>query len=155
MAVKDLGADYVQHQSPKRIDCIRLGDQLVAAFRRPGNAGELTVGKDVTYEVIYGNFGNARATQVSVSLRLPDGLSFVNAEPSTNHSSSDDKTKSTNYTWDLGDLGAGQSGIIKAQVHVASVSPDGSLVSARISAAGKDVSSPEKTAYSLRYAAKR
>jgi hypothetical protein len=47
----------------------------------------------------------------------------------------------------------GDSGIIKAQIHVASIGANGSLVSAEISAAGNDVPSREKIAYSLQRAA--
>jgi len=102
---------------------------------------------------MYGNFGNAPAKHASVSLTLPEGLALVDAQPSA--ASSNKSDKSVVYSWNLGDLRVGQSGLVKAKVHVTSVGADGSLVGARISAAGKDVPSQEKTAYSLRYAAKR
>lgn len=117
--------------------------------------GELPIGKDVTYEITYGNFGNAPASDVSVSLNLPDGLTLVSAAPPASHSIKDATSGGNTYSWDLGDLAVGRSATIKSQVHVISVPAGGSLVSAAISAAGKDVSSQEKTAYSLRYAARR
>lgn len=123
----------------------------VAGAKHPG---QLTVGKDVAYEVMYGNFGNAAATGVTVRLNLPAGLTLASTKPPATRSSKDDKSGNTTLYWDLGGLDVGQSGVIKSQVHVTSVSPDGSLVTAKISATGRDVSSPEKTAHSLRYAEK-
>jgi len=116
---------------------------------------ELPIGKDVTYEIMYGNFGNALGSKVSLSLTLPDGLALVDAQPPATSSSKSDNSGSAIFSWNLGDLAVGQSGIVKSKVHVTSVGPHGSLVKAKISAAGKDVPSREKTAYSLRYAAKR
>jgi uncharacterized repeat protein (TIGR01451 family) len=117
--------------------------------------GELPVGKDVTYEIVYGNSGNSSASKVSLSLILPDGLALVDALPPATSSSKSDKSGASISSWELGDLAVGQSGIVKSKVHVTSVGADGSLVKAKISAAGADVPSRQKTAYSLRYAAKR
>jgi uncharacterized repeat protein (TIGR01451 family) len=116
---------------------------------------ELPIGKDVTYEVVYGNFGNAPAKEVSLSLKLPDGLALVDTQPPAGSSSKREQSGGGVFSWKLGDLAVGQSGIVKSKVHVTSVGADGSSVSAKISAAGRDVPSREKTAYSLRYAAKR
>lgn len=124
----------------------------VAGAEHPG---ELAVGSDVTYEIIYGNFGNAPASQVSVSLTLPDGLDLVEAVPAAARSTKNDKSGPTTISWDLKDLRVGESGVIKSRIHVTSIGADGSLVSAAISAAGNDVRSREKTAYSRQHAAKR
>jgi uncharacterized repeat protein (TIGR01451 family) len=43
--------------------------------------GELTVGKDVTYVILYGNFGNQTASNVTLSLSLAEGLSSLGTEP--------------------------------------------------------------------------
>jgi uncharacterized repeat protein (TIGR01451 family) len=118
--------------------------------------GELPIGKDVTYEIVYGNYGNAPAKEVSVSLMLPDGLAMVDAQPPGNSSNKSGKPDGGVFSWSLGDLGVGRSGVVKSKVHVTSVGPDGSFVWAKISAAGHDdVPSQGKTAYSLRYAEKR
>ncbi len=135
----------------------RKGSNVTVSLNVVGadHPGELPIGKDVTYEIVYGNFGNAPAKDVSLSLKLPDGLVLVDAQPPAASSSKSDKSGGGVFLWNLGDLAVGQSGIVKSKVHVTSVGADGSLVSAVISAAGNDVSSREKTAYSLRYAAKR
>jgi uncharacterized repeat protein (TIGR01451 family) len=117
--------------------------------------GELPLGKDVTYQVRYGNFGNEPASQVSLSMTLPNGLTLVDAQPPATSSHKDDKSGAVVLLWDLGDLAVSHSAFIKTKVHVVSVGADGSIVSARISAQGNDVSSREKTAYSRCYAAKR
>lgn len=117
--------------------------------------GELPVGGDATYEIAYGNYGNAPASQVSVSLTLPAGLNLVGAIPAATRSTKDEKSGASILSWDIGELRAADSGIIKSQIHVTSIGADGSLVSAAISAAGNDVRSREKTAYSLQHAAKR
>jgi uncharacterized repeat protein (TIGR01451 family) len=117
--------------------------------------GELPIGKDVTYQARYGNFGNEPASQVSLSMTLPPGLTLLDAQPPATSSNKDDKSGSAVLSWNLGDLAVGRSAVIKTRVHVVSVGADGSIVSAKISAQGNDVSSREKTAYSRSYAVKR
>jgi uncharacterized repeat protein (TIGR01451 family) len=116
--------------------------------------GELPIGKDVTYTIEYGNFGNAPAQHGSVSLSLWEGLSLLRAEPAPTGTSNSDRFGGGVLSWDVGDLHRGQSGIIKSQVHVASVPEDGSLVVTTISAPGANISSGESTAYSLRHASR-
>jgi uncharacterized repeat protein (TIGR01451 family) len=124
----------------------------VAEVEHPGG---LRVGSDVTYEIVYGNYGNAAATQVSLSLTLPQGLDPVDAVPVAARSTKNDKSGASTLSWDLGDLGVGESGEITSRIHVTSIGADGCLVSAAISAEGNDVHLREKTAYSLQHAAKR
>ncbi|MGO9848365.1 MAG: hypothetical protein ACLPKT_17770 [Methylocella sp.] len=115
--------------------------------------GELPVGREVTYEMTYGNFGGVSASQVSLSLKLPRGLDLVSAEPPAARSAKDGKSGGITFSWDVGELGIGQSGIIRSRVHVVSVPPDGSLVGARISSAAKDTEG--NAAFSLRYAERK
>ena len=117
------------------------------------NPGELLIGKDATVEVIYGNFGNAPASKAKVALNLPKGLDLESAIPAAARSSASDPGGASISSWELGDLRVGESGIIKSHIHVTSIGPDGSLVSAAISAEGNDVPSGEKTVYSLQFAA--
>jgi hypothetical protein len=119
------------------------------------HTGELPLGKDVTYHMRYGNFGNEPASQVSLSMTVPNGMTLLDAQRPATSSNKDDKSSAVVWLWDIGDLAVSHSGIIKAKVHVVSVGADGSIVSARISAQGNDVSSRDKTAYSHCYAAKR
>ena len=131
------------------------GSNVTVALNVPGAEypGKLPVGKDATFEIIYGNYGNAPASKATVSLTLPDGLDLVGAMPAAARSAKSDKSGLSISSWDLGDLGVGDSGVIKSQIHVTSLGPDGSLVSAEISAEGEDVPSREKIAYSLQRAA--
>jgi hypothetical protein len=115
--------------------------------------GELPIGKDGAIDLVYGNFGNAPASQTKVALNLPKGLDLVSAVPAAARSSASDAGGASVSSWELGDLRVGESGIIKSHIHVTSIGPDGSLVSAAISAEGNDVPSGEKTAYSLQFAA--
>jgi hypothetical protein len=132
------------------------GSNVAVSFNVPGaeHPGELPVGGDATHEIMYGNYGNAPASQASVSLVLPDGLDLIDAVPPAARMSKDDKSRASTSWWELGDLPVGESGVIKARVHVKSIGADGSLVSATISAAGNDVRSRGKSAYSLQRAAK-
>jgi uncharacterized repeat protein (TIGR01451 family) len=116
------------------------------------NPDELPVGKDVTYTITYGNFGNAPAQHASISLSLAQGLNLVHAEPPPAAISKNDRFAGGVLSWNAGDLGVGQSDIIKSQVHVTSVPEDGSLVMATISAPGPSVNSGDNVAYSLRQA---
>jgi uncharacterized repeat protein (TIGR01451 family) len=132
------------------------GSNVTVALNVAGaeHPGELPVGRDATFQIIYGNFGNAPASKVMVSLTLPNGLDLVGAVPAAARPTKSDKSRPSISSWDLGDLRVGDSGIIKSQVHVTSIGAEGSLVSAAISATGNDVPSREKTAYSLQRAAK-
>jgi hypothetical protein len=116
--------------------------------------GELVAGKDVTYTIAYGNFGNAPAQHASVSLSLWDGLNFLRAKPVPTGTGKNDRFGGGVFSWDVGDLPVGRSSIIKSQIHVDSVPENGSLVMATISAPDATVISTESTAYSLRHAAR-
>jgi uncharacterized repeat protein (TIGR01451 family) len=118
------------------------------------NPGELPVGKDVTYTITYGNFGNAPAQHASVSLSLSQGLDFVRAEPPAVDASKNERFAGGVLSWDAGDLRVGQSNIIRSQVYVTSVPEDGCLVMATISATSADVNAGDNVAYSLRHASR-
>ena len=113
---------------------------------------ELPIGKDVTYTVLYGNFGNAPAQKVVVSLSLWQGLSLVHADPAPASTSKSDRFAGGVYSWNAGGLRVGQSHTIKCRVHVASVPEYGALVMATIAAPGANIGSGENVAYSLRHA---
>src|SRR5207248_3184796 len=114
--------------------------------------GELPVGKDVTYTITYGNFGNATAPKVSVRMNLPAGLTLVSADPSSTRTSKSDEFPGGTVGWDPGDLPVGVTRLIKCRVHVASVNKEGSVVRATVSAQGTDLDASNNTAYSRRYA---
>jgi uncharacterized repeat protein (TIGR01451 family) len=133
---------------------VRAGSDLKVWLSVQGaeTPGELPVGKDVTYTITYGNFGNAPAQQASVSLSLSQGLNLSRAAPPPTGTSKNDRFVGGVLSWNIGDLAVGQSNIIKSQIHVASVPEDGSLVMATISAPGPSVNSGDNVAYSLRQA---
>lgn len=113
--------------------------------------GPLPIGKDVTYAITYGNFGNAPAAKASVSLSLGDGFNFVSAEPRSTRSSKSDRFGGGMVTWDVGDLRVGESSLIKCRVHVASVPDYGSLVMANITAPGTDINPANNSAFFYGY----
>lgn len=111
----------------------------------------LPVGKDVTYAITYGNFGNVPASKASVSLSLGEGLNFVSAEPAPARTDKSDRFGGGVLTWDAGDLRVGQSGLIKCHVHVTSVPDYGSLVMATVSAPGTDINPANNSAFFYGY----
>ena len=131
------------------------GSNVAVALNVPGveYPGVLPIGRDATFEIVYGNFGHAPASKATIALTLPKGLDLVGATPATAHSNNNDPSGATVSSWDLGDLRVGESGVIRSRVHVTAIGRDGSLVSAAIAAEGKDVPSRQKTAYSLQRAA--
>ena len=114
--------------------------------------GVLPAGKDVTYTVLYGNFGNKLASGVSVSLSLAGGLNLTQVEPVPTRTTESEKFAGVVLQWDVGDLRVGQSKPIRCRVHVASVPKGGSLVKATISFAGTDIDLSNNIAYSHWYA---
>lgn len=78
----------------------------------------------------------------------------MRVEPPVARSTKSQKFGGGVFSWDVGDLAVGQSNVIESRIHVNAVADDGSLAMAAITAAGNDIASEEKTAYSLRYAAR-
>jgi len=132
----------------------RAGSDLKVWLNVEGadNPGQLPVGKDVTYVIVYGNFGNAPAQKTLVSLSLWEGLHPLRAEPATTRLEKSDRFGGGVLSWDAGDIRVGQSSVVRCQVHVTSVPEDGSLVMAAISAPGGDTDTGNNVAYSYRRA---
>ncbi|HXJ04934.1 MAG TPA: hypothetical protein VNH65_07535 [Candidatus Acidoferrum sp.] len=112
-------------------------------------AGELRIGKDVTYSIIYGNFGNKAATGASVSLRLAKGLSVMQVDRAPSRQSNDNSGGDL-LEWDVGDIRVGESRLINCRVHVNSVPTGGSLTKASISFPGTDIN-PSNNGASVRW----
>jgi uncharacterized repeat protein (TIGR01451 family) len=136
----------------KHVQLAGFDIQVWLAVQGADEPGELSVGKDATYTITYGNFGNAPASKASVLLSLWEGLNFVSAEPAPARSSKSDKFRGGVLEWDAGDLPVGESRLISCRVHVASVPDDGALVMATISAPGTDINPTNNVAYSNGYA---
>jgi uncharacterized repeat protein (TIGR01451 family) len=103
------------------------------------DVGTLTVGQDVTYTILYGNFGNRIAPTTTVTLSLWSGLSLVSAQPAPSRTMTSTTFAGGVLGWDLGALEVGESGSIQARAHVASVPAEGSLVLATIGNAHLDI----------------
>jgi len=112
-------------------------------------AGELRIGKDVTYSIIYGNFGNKAATGASVSLRLAKGLSVIQVDRAPSRQSNDNSDGDL-LEWDVGDIRIGESRLINCRVHVNSVPTGGSLTKASISFPSADIN-PSNNVASVRW----
>ena len=138
----------------KRIELAGHDLKLWLAVEGSDEPGELTVGRDVDYVINYGNFGNQLAQAATVKLTLPPGLSLLKSEPATSDAGAKDTATGRPLSWNIGDLPVGESRIIRAHVHVASVSAEGARVTAVISAEGQDTNPDNNKAESLRRAAR-
>jgi len=114
--------------------------------------GELPIGKDVTFRLLYGNFGSAIAKDAGVSLRLWDGLRFMSASVPPTRAGANDTPSGSVVNWRVGDLVAGAQGAIDCVVHVESVPGDGALVAASIAIPGIDVNPVNNQAYLWNFA---
>ena len=114
--------------------------------------GELPTGEDVTYTILYGNFGNRPASGASVSLSLAGGLNLLSTQPVHTHISQSDKFAGGVLSWNVGDVRVGESKLINCRVHIASVPKGGSVVKAAISFPGTDITPANNVAYSHLYA---
>lgn len=101
--------------------------------------GELTVGRDVKYVIGYGNFGNRPASGATLSLSLAEGLSVLGGEPKPAGVEKSDRFGGGVISWNVGDLGVGDSKKVTVRVHVTSVPQHGSLTMATIAAPGTDI----------------
>jgi uncharacterized repeat protein (TIGR01451 family) len=136
----------------KRVETPGFDLQVWLSVQGSDTPRELPIGKDVTYTVTYGNFGNQIAPKSTVSLSLPDGLSLLSAEPAPARSTKTDRYPGGVASWDSGDLRVGESKLIQCKVHVASVPEEGSVVMAKVSADGVDIDTRNNVAYSWRRA---
>lgn len=109
-----------------------------------GPSGELTPGKDVTLVLIYANVGNEVAHKTTATLRAPAGTSLTRAQPAATRASIGDASAESVSTWELGDLRLGGHGMIRVPIRLAS--GPGTLVTAAISADGRDVKMGDNTA---------
>ncbi|GIW90395.1 MAG: hypothetical protein KatS3mg109_0827 [Pirellulaceae bacterium] len=103
--------------------------------------GTLSAGQDVTYTLLYGNFGNQIAPTTTLTLSLWSGLSLVSAQPAPSRRDTNTTFAGGVLVWDLGDLPVGEWGTIQVRLHVASIPPEGSLVLAAIGSDTADIRS--------------
>ncbi len=65
----------------KRVELAGSDVKVWLSVQGADTPGELPIGKDVTYTVLYGNYGNEPAQKAMVTLNLPQGLALVQAQP--------------------------------------------------------------------------
>lgn len=106
--------------------------------------GQFTAGTDATFVMTYANVGSQVARKTTVALRAPGSTSLVRAQPPSTRTSTDDALSATVATWELGDVRPGDHGMIRVPMRVASGT--GMLVTAAISADGRDVNVDNDTA---------
>jgi uncharacterized repeat protein (TIGR01451 family) len=94
--------------------------------------GMLSAGRDLTYTVLYGNFGNQMAPTTTLTLSLWSGLNLVSAQPAPSRTDTSTTFAGGVLVWDLGDLPVGEWDTIQVRLHVASIPSEGSLVLAAI-----------------------
>jgi uncharacterized repeat protein (TIGR01451 family) len=101
--------------------------------------GMLSAGQDVTYTLLYGNFGNQIAPTTTLTLSLWSGLSLVSAQPAPSRRDTSTTFAGGILVWDLGDLPVGEWGTIQVRLHVATIPSEGSLVLAAIASDTADI----------------
>jgi uncharacterized repeat protein (TIGR01451 family) len=101
--------------------------------------GTLSAGQDVTYTVLYGNFGNQIAPTTTLTLSLWSGLNLVSAQPAPSRTDTSTTFAGGVLVWDLGDLPVGEWDTIQVRLHVASIPSEGSLVLAAIGSDTADI----------------
>ncbi len=116
------------------------GPDLSANLRATSaSGGALSAGQDVTYTVLYGNYGNQIAPTTTLALSLWSGMRLVSAEPAPSRAITSSTFLGGVLGWDIGDLSVGDSGEIHVRVHVADIAPEGSMVLAAISSNAMDI----------------
>lgn len=101
--------------------------------------GTLSLGQDVTYTLLYGNFGNQMAPTTTLTLSLWSGLNLISAQPAPSRTTTSPTFAGGVLGWDLGDLPVGEWGTIQVRLHVASIPPEGSLVLAVVGSDTSDI----------------
>lgn len=101
--------------------------------------GTLSAGQDVTYTVLYGNFGNQIAPTTTFTLSLWSGLNLMSAQPAPSRTTTSTTFAGGVLGWDLGNLPVGEWGVIPVRLHVASIPSEGSLILAAIGSGASDI----------------
>jgi uncharacterized repeat protein (TIGR01451 family) len=130
------------------------GPDLMVSFGVEGatDPSRLAAGQTVTYTIFYGNLGNQIAPTTTISFSLWSGLSLVSAQPAPSQTVTSTSFGGV-FGWDLGDLEAGESGFIQAQVYVTSVPVEGSLLLATVESASLDINVADNVTLDRRTAA--
>lgn len=112
---------------------------------RVTDPGEVSTESDATYWILYANLGNQPAHNVTVKLGVGPGLAIAHAEPAPARIMPAQAGGGESGEWDIGDVGVGASGSIRAPIHITSVPDDGAIVSAVISADSNDTDTSNNT----------
>jgi uncharacterized repeat protein (TIGR01451 family) len=121
------------------VDDVTIGSGLPDLWVKAGNKANGVPGATIQQTLVYGNQGSFPAQGVTLSVTLPDKLTFVSADPAPT------SVNGQILSWDAGDL-AGKSGPFTIQI-TATVAPDAELLSAlNLSAAIQTTSNELETA---------
>ena len=117
--------------------------------------GTLRAGHEVTYTLLYGNFGNQIAPTSTLTLSLGAGLNLLSAQPAPSRRQDDATFAGGVLSWDLGNLPVGEWGTIQVRARVASIPAEGSLVVASIGSGAPDIHPLNNVAVDRRTAAQQ
>ncbi len=90
----------------------------VMTISKTADVSEADPGDEITYTITYTNSGTGLATDVVVTDTIPADTTFVSSTPTY------DSQSGNTYTWNVGDVSAGSSGIITVVVKVKAGTPD-------------------------------
>jgi uncharacterized repeat protein (TIGR01451 family) len=90
----------------------------VMTITKTADVTEADPGDEITYTITYTNSGTGQATDVVVEDTIPADTDFVSSTPTP------DGQSGNTYTWNVGDVSAGDSGTITVVVEVKAGTPD-------------------------------
>ncbi|UCD91746.1 MAG: DUF11 domain-containing protein, partial [Methanobacteriota archaeon] len=90
----------------------------VIVFSKTANVPTADPGDEVIYTLTYENTGSGDATNVVVKDTIPNEVDFVSSNPAYT------SVSGNTYTWNVGDVDAGDSGTITITVEIKAYTPD-------------------------------
>jgi uncharacterized repeat protein (TIGR01451 family) len=120
-AIPDIDADNNHQQVVAPLTLAGSDLQLWLAAPTVDGPSILSGGQTVTYTLTYANFGNQLAAASTITMSLTPGLVLVAARPAPSQSVMAADSGRNLLSWNIGDLPAGETGVIKVQVHSDSV----------------------------------
>jgi uncharacterized repeat protein (TIGR01451 family) len=115
-----------------------------------GAGGAVAPGQELTYTVLYGNYGNQPAAATKLSLSLGAGLELVSAQPAPSSTGASTTFTGGVLKWNLGDLAVGAQGALAVRVRAKSIPAAGVDVLAGASSDPADIQPGNTAAYDLR-----
>ncbi len=101
--------------------------------------GTLSAGQDITYTLLYANFGNQVAPTATLTLSFWSGLNLVSVQPTPSRTATSTTFAGGVLAWDLGDLPIGEWEMLQARLRVAPIASAEGLVLAVIGGSASDI----------------